>query len=122
MDLSYHIYATASENELAQLKELLRIYYSSLSSTLEKLGCDPEKVFPYEELVRQWKKYSGFGFAMSTFALQVVLMEKEDTIDIEAMGGEEEVTENMLKSKKSLNIIYPRVSALVKHYLEFEDF
>ncbi|ENN79971.1 hypothetical protein YQE_03594, partial [Dendroctonus ponderosae] len=87
MALSYHIYATASEKELAQLKELLQIYYSSLSSMLKKLGCDPEKLFPYEELIRQWKKYSSFGFAMSSFVLQIVLLEKEDTIDIEAMGG-----------------------------------
>ncbi|ERL93971.1 uncharacterized protein LOC109533289 [Dendroctonus ponderosae] len=121
MDLSYHIYATASEKELAQLKELLQIYYSSLSSMLKKLGCDPEKVFPYEELIRQWKKYSCFGFAMSSFVLQIVLLEKEDTIDIEAMGGEN-VTANMLKSNNSLNKIYSRLSALVEHYLEFDDF
>ncbi|ENN80758.1 uncharacterized protein LOC109533288 [Dendroctonus ponderosae] len=121
LDLSYHLYATASGQELAHLKELLDIYYSSLSDTLKKFDCDPEVVFPYSELVLQWKKYSAFGVMMAIFVLQFLLADKEDIVDFRDVGGDN-FSATLLKLAKGNGRAYPRLLAAIKHYLDFEDF
>ncbi|XP_066257513.1 uncharacterized protein [Euwallacea similis] len=121
-DLSAHLYCTASEEGLKSLKFLLQVYYSSLADTLKQLDCDASKLFPYEELVRQWKLYSKFGFLMSTIALAMTLTEKEDVIDIENISEAE--TKKMIEIvlKKNKGILSSRTLAVVNHWLFFDDF
>lgn len=121
LDLSYHLYSTASEKELTHFKELLNIYYSSLSETLKTFNCDPEVVFPYRELVSQWKKYSAFGVMMTIFVLQFLLADKEDIVDFREVGGES-FSASLLKLAKKNGRAYPRMRAAIKHYFDFDDF
>ncbi|XP_066154259.1 uncharacterized protein [Euwallacea fornicatus] len=117
LDLSYHFYSTASGSEHQYFDTLLRIYHNSLSSTIKQLGSDPDKLFPYEELIRQWKEYSLFGCLLAMLILTVALSEKEDTFDIESMTDEN--INNMFEQlkKKNFTRLSSRMINVVKHFL-----
>ncbi|XP_066154122.1 uncharacterized protein [Euwallacea fornicatus] len=121
LDLTYHLYVNGSEEEFNHTKEFLQIYYSSLSSTLESLGCDARELLPYEELVKQWKKYSIYGIQKTSMILPAILTAKEDTFDIGSFNeGFEEKIEEIVR--KNYSRLFPRLTAAVKHFLNFNDF
>ncbi|KAJ3646100.1 hypothetical protein Zmor_023707 [Zophobas morio] len=81
LDLSYFIYTCVDTQEHADVKELLKIYYASLSSSLYQLKCDPSEVLSFNTLVQQWKKFSCYGLLFGTFILRFSLCESGDAPD-----------------------------------------
>lgn len=63
-DLSHIFYSGASKTEMAKLNEYLEVYYSSFASFVEELGADPLKIYPFEALKADWKKYASRGLIM----------------------------------------------------------
>jgi hypothetical protein len=63
-DLSYFLFTCLSEDDIPNFDEIVNVYYESLSEFLRKLGSDPDKMFPFEELQKQWKRFSLFGLTM----------------------------------------------------------
>lgn len=49
---------------MAKLNEYLEVYYSSFASFVEELGADPLKIYPFEALKADWKKYASRGLIM----------------------------------------------------------
>ncbi len=47
------------------IKKLLDLYYSKLSSKLSELGHDPSQVYPVEEFKKDFRECRAFGYAMS---------------------------------------------------------
>lgn len=120
-DLSYHLYATASETALDEFSGLLRIYYDTLSFCLKRLGYDPEKVFSFRELERQWKIYSLKGLIWGTMASPFAICEKEDIVDLASQDAK--VFRQMYRQvrSKKFECIKSRIMPAVKHYLKYCD-
>ncbi|KAJ8926032.1 hypothetical protein NQ315_009887 [Exocentrus adspersus] len=77
-DLSYCIYSGASKEVLDNLDAYLQLYHQSLSDTLRQFGCDPNEVYPFIELKRDWKRCGKLGFSMGLMIWKVkCLLESE---------------------------------------------
>ncbi|KAG5878752.1 hypothetical protein JTB14_023348 [Gonioctena quinquepunctata] len=122
IDLSNFIYACCSETELHSFEELLKFYYNSFSTQLNKLGSSSEELFSYDDLKRHWKKYSIFGLVIMIAALRVVLCDKEDAPSFGDMEKGRNFGEMFAAVPvREETLFYNRMKAVVKHYLEFMD-
>ncbi|XP_060532510.1 uncharacterized protein LOC132705721 [Cylas formicarius] len=83
LDLAYHICAVIAPTDSANLKELLGIYYRSLSDYLRQLGSNPDIAFPYSSLIEQWRKYSLIGIFFVGMVLPIILLDKSDAMNVE---------------------------------------
>ncbi|KAL1509554.1 hypothetical protein ABEB36_004268 [Hypothenemus hampei] len=121
IDLTSHLYSTASQEELNHTSELISVYYESLSSTMRQLGSDPEIVFPYNELLRQWKKYSLVGLLLGTILFPFSLVDSKDAKDLDFFRNNK-TNKGMYANVKKENEeqLSSRVLAIIKHYLEFD--
>ncbi|KAK9872366.1 hypothetical protein WA026_017824 [Henosepilachna vigintioctopunctata] len=63
LDIVHFLYYCCSRNELDNLDELLHFYHDCLSEKLKELGSDPEKCFPRDICLSNFKKYAPFGIA-----------------------------------------------------------
>lgn len=72
MDLSHFLFAS-TEKELRDkhYDELLRVYYQSLSALLRRLGSDPEKLFKFNDLQEQLRKFSYYGLIMAPLVITI---------------------------------------------------
>lgn len=117
LDLSYHIYSTSSGAELEQFDVLLETYYQSLAKSLEELDCNPEEVFPFSELRRQWNVFSTMGFLTGTCAILLTLSNQEDVLEIENIDQKDGFDRLGQLNEKSHDIIAPRYLAIAKHFV-----
>ncbi|XP_018566820.1 uncharacterized protein LOC108907565 [Anoplophora glabripennis] len=81
-DLSYCFYSGASDEMLKDLDYFLQIYHESLSKTLKAFGCDPEKLYPFQELKNDWKKYCKMGVTMALMVWKIKCTSEENIIDL----------------------------------------
>lgn len=66
--------------------ELIKIYYDSLSQFVTKLGSDPKKLCPFDELEIQLKRFGLFGVIMAPVILQVLVA--DNITDLETVDGD----------------------------------
>lgn len=72
LDLLYHIFsATDGPFRKLNYNKLLKTYYDSLSSTIRKLGSDPDKLYTFESLQSQLRKCGSFALLYGPMILQV---------------------------------------------------
>lgn len=120
-DLTYNLYATASEAALDEFPALIRTYYDTLSFCLKRLGYDPEITFSFSELERQWKIYSIKGLIWGTMASPFTVCEKEDIVDLASQDAK--VFRHMYKQvrSKKFECIKSRILPAVKHYFKYRN-
>lgn len=53
-----------------------------------RLGCDPEKLFPFHALRDQWKKFGIIGTALAAMMIPMLTTTQEDMPDINEMAKE----------------------------------
>ncbi|KAG5890659.1 hypothetical protein JTB14_034947 [Gonioctena quinquepunctata] len=99
--------------------QLLKFYYNSFSTHLNKLGSNPEELFSYDDLKRHWKKYSIFGLINVTAVLRVFLCDQEDAPSFGDMEKGDSFGE-MLNAVpvREETLLYDRMIAVVKHYFD----
>lgn len=93
-DLSYFFYAGCSKEQFDKLDDFLKIYHDSLSKTLRGLGSNPDKVYPLEQLRRDWSKHGLYGVIFALMVTKVKLMAQneimglvEDNAEGDMFGG-----------------------------------
>lgn len=64
-DLSYLLYSGVTKEIFGKLDYYLKIYHDSFSDTLRSFDLDPSKIFSFQDLKKEWKDHSAFGFIMS---------------------------------------------------------
>ncbi len=77
--------------------KLIKIYHNSLSNTLTKLGSDPEKLFSFNDLQGELKRYGRFGLLLAPILLQIITSNPSDIPDMD------EFAEDMANNKKTLD-------------------
>lgn len=123
MDLSYFLYSSADASVYADLDHLLRVYHTSLSNHLRALGCDPDKLFSLAELKNQWKEYCNFGVVMAMLLMKIVLMEKDETVDVNKVLEEsDDILSGFNKETKNDTLYYQRLKSLLQHLYDYDLF
>lgn len=91
IDLVYNIF-TSTDKALrdSDYENLLKHYHLSLSNTIERLGSDPERLFSYNDLQNELKRYGKFGVIMAPALLRVMLADPKDIRNYEDLGSPEE--------------------------------
>ncbi|RZC42503.1 EcKinase, DUF1679, and/or APH domain containing protein [Asbolus verrucosus] len=59
-DLSYFLLCCLLEEDVQNFDDIIKVYYKRFTSFLRELGNDPNKIFPLEELMNQWRKFAKF--------------------------------------------------------------
>lgn len=54
-----------------------------------RLGCDPEKLFPYEALQEQLKKFGLYAIPMAGMLLPVLTARDGEVLDLDELGGDQ---------------------------------
>ncbi|XP_018566835.1 uncharacterized protein LOC108907579 [Anoplophora glabripennis] len=80
-DLSYCFYSGAPKELLKDLDYFLKVYHDSLSETLKAFGCDSGKLYPFQELKNDWKRYCKMGVMMSLMIWKIKCTPEENVID-----------------------------------------
>lgn len=84
LDLLYFIF-TVSDKQLRQenYHGLLKTYYRSLSGTIEKLGSDPQKLYTFDDLNAQLKKFGDIAVLFASMGIQVSVANAEHFSDFD---------------------------------------
>ncbi|XP_031627278.1 uncharacterized protein LOC116343395 [Contarinia nasturtii] len=79
LDLLYNIFSSTDKNfREKHYEQLLQAYHSSLSTTIEKLGSDPDGLFSYENLQNELKKFGEFTLLVVPMLLLVKITNPKD--------------------------------------------
>lgn len=56
-----------------------------MSTLLTKLGSDPKKLFPFDELKSQLKQFGVYGVIMTPILLQVIVSDPKNIVDMNSI-------------------------------------
>ncbi|KAI4466586.1 hypothetical protein MML48_2g00002816 [Holotrichia oblita] len=87
-DISYFFYSVASEESLSKLDDYLRFYHSELAEQIRKLGGDPDELYPFSILEKEWKLYSKYGFALTFMVFKIMLVNQDEVPKLEEVDFE----------------------------------
>lgn len=84
LDLLYFIF-TVTDKQFRQqhYHSLLEIYHNSLSQTIEKFGSDPEKLYTFDNLQSQLRKFGDFAVLFASMIIQVRVAKDEHFSDLD---------------------------------------
>lgn len=99
--------------------DLLKVYHSSLSSLMQKLGSDASKWFTLDDLICQLKAVGKFGVIMAPLALQVLVSDPKNIIDMDGVTKGSELTEIATLDEATSNEFKKRLSDVVKDAIRF---
>ncbi|XP_003435871.2 uncharacterized protein LOC11175451 [Anopheles gambiae] len=103
-DLSYFIFCcTDGEFRRRHYDEMMSIYYNSLEALLEKLGHNPQEVFPRTALMRQLRRFGRFGILMAIFLVPMLCTRNEDLPDMDEAAEKYRETNEMDLNAMTLN-------------------
>lgn len=81
-DVLYYIFTQTDKLFRDQHYErLLKMYHTTMSNTIRKLGSNPDKLYTYENMERQLRKYGG-GFLLLTAPIIIQLLSVGDPNEI----------------------------------------
>lgn len=66
--------------------KLIKIYHNSLANTITKLGSDPEKLFSFNDLLGELKRFGRFGLVLAPILLQIITSKPDDIPDMDAFA------------------------------------
>jgi thiamine kinase-like enzyme len=114
-DLSYFLFTCLSEDDIPNFDEIVNVYYESLSEFLRKLGSDPDKMFPFEELQKQWKRFSLFGLTMLPAIIKICLSDSDEVNDLaEVAESGRQITDAFTKAVKNAEEFGKRTLPIIK--------
>lgn len=84
IDVLYHIFSSTDKPFRDQYYEtLLKTYYKSLSDTIRKLGSDPNKMYTYDNLLMQMKKYGDYALLLAPMIILIRVAKAKDVSNLD---------------------------------------
>lgn len=122
-DVSYFLF-TSTEKCLRDqhYDDLIRIYYDSLAELINRCGSDASKLFTFDNLQEQLKRFGKYGIVMAPMLMQVITVQPNDIPDLDEMArnaGNEtsEQLENVDGWVNQSNPVYhKRMSEVIRDY------
>ncbi|XP_046745949.1 uncharacterized protein LOC124411107 [Diprion similis] len=110
-DISYLLFCSCNQElRNRHFDELIKIYHESLSAYLSELGSDPRKLFPYDELLRQMRKFSTTTGIMAMLIVQAITSQGDDVVGFgaknEDLAGSEKRIQRDYFWRNTLRDIY----------------
>lgn len=62
------------------------MYHESFTKFLKRLGEDPEQLFPFDELLKQLKKFGRFGMPMALMLIPITTTQTKDLPDFDRLA------------------------------------
>ena len=87
---------------------------------MKSLGSDPEKLFPFEALEDQWKKYAKFGMMVSLSIIRMKLINTEDVVDLTDELEVDQFADALAKQKFDEETYRKRTRELLWHMSEVD--
>lgn len=84
--------STTKDVREKHFEEILAIYHSALTATVNALGSDAERLFSWADFRQQLTKYGKYGVLIAPMLLQVITAHPDDLPDMDAMAEEREKT------------------------------
>ncbi|KAL6263306.1 hypothetical protein P5V15_006104 [Pogonomyrmex californicus] len=86
LDLSFLIYSCTLKSFRDQhFDDVLKIYHSELSDTIKLLGSDPEKIYPWDQFMKEVQEQFGFGVFAALEAIPLTLIDVPESFSIETV-------------------------------------
>lgn len=117
-DISYFFLAIASEDALNKTNEYLKIYHEELSKQIKVLGSDPEKLYPFQILMDEWKKYCKYGFSIAFMLVKAMLSSSDEALDLESMNLGEEQVKNLYPKYEKQDEYLRRMRVLANYMIK----
>lgn len=114
IEFSHYLYSSASKESFGNIDHYLQIYYDSLTGSLEKLGSDPEVVFPFNVLKEHWRKYSKVGLVMSIMLFKFMLCERDEAPNM----TESQFIDDYLRPIRNEEELNRRMINVVTHFVD----
>lgn len=100
IDLLYNIFPSTDKSlRDKEYDNILQTYYKSLSKTVKLLGSDPEKLFTYENLQSELKRYGKFLLMLAPIMIQMFLAESSEIKNLD------ELSDNAVKGGKIESLV-----------------
>lgn len=89
LDLVYFLFSSTDKAlRDAHYTEILQLYHKSLTTTLTKLGSDANKLFSYDDLQDQLKKFGSYALIIAPMLLNIITAKPDDIPDLDALAEE----------------------------------
>lgn len=118
-DLSYFFYVGATKEQFDKFDHYLKIYHDSLSKNLRELGSNPEKLYPLEQLRKDWAKHSAYGLIFSLLVTKVKLIDHNEIQDMVKDDAREDVFDGMLNAKVNKDVYNERIRNILLHAAKY---
>lgn len=119
-DLSYFFYSGTSKEQFDKLDDYLKVYHDSLSKNLRDLGSDPEKLYTFQQLKKDWVKHAIYGLILSIVLVKVKLIDNTNIQDIVKDNTDEDVLTNISNSIVDKDLLHERLRNILVHAAEID--
>ena len=106
--LFYLLTSTDKQIRRDHWNALLEVYYDTFARILTKLGSDPQKVFTFEDLQGELKRFGVFAFIATPITLGVLLITPEDAAnlsEVEVTGASKDPATTKVFSERLNDIV-----------------
>lgn len=84
VDLHYIIFTSIEKNVLrTDFHAMMDHYHAALGKSIQKLGSDPAKLYPYDAFKVDVKRYNKFALSMALVMAQVFVAENDDLSNLD---------------------------------------
>ncbi|KFB41198.1 AGAP013124-PA-like protein [Anopheles sinensis] len=124
LDLVYFLFCcTDEEFRRRHYDEMMSVYYNALSTLLEKLGHNPQEVFPRTALMRQLRRFGRFGILMAVFLVPMLCTRNEDLPDMDKAAEKFRETQNVdinhFTAHANKSAYHKRMSAVIRDIVRY---
>ncbi|CAG9764213.1 unnamed protein product [Ceutorhynchus assimilis] len=101
LDLTYFFSASGSKETYANINKYLKTYHETLSQNLQELGCNPEGILSFDDLLDEWKNTAWYGVFIGMMILKIMLTESDEVPDYEKLESDDNMTAFSYEVKRS---------------------
>lgn len=84
LDILYNLFSSTDKRfRVEHFDKLLKTYHSSLCDMIEKLGSDPQKLYTFENLQTQMRKFGEFALLFGPMIIQIRVASAKDILDLD---------------------------------------
>ncbi len=120
LDLSYYLLTSTTKELRLRYDDLIKVYHSSMSELITKLGSDPQKLCPFDELNSQLKQFGVYGVIMAPVLLQVIASDSQNIIDMDTIEADTSTIDFATFDDRSKVTYRERVSDALQDAIKFE--
>lgn len=85
-----------------------------MSTFLTKLGSDPQKLFTFNDLEDQFRRFGKYGLIFAPILIGVMVSESKDIIDMDSIKSDSEADGLVTLNERSKILLKNRMSSVIQ--------